>query len=83
MPPCAAFTRWDDYYERYFDQGAEIQKDENLDEWIEVCGEPLKPDVEYVVYRADMIEIMVHRSTRTRKEKKPLPYHDAGNTLRK
>ncbi|MCB0523340.1 MAG: hypothetical protein H6576_12585 [Lewinellaceae bacterium] len=78
------FTRWDDYYERYyFDQGAEIQKDENLDEWIErFCGEPLKPDVEYVVYRADMSEIAgLHRSAAEKEKKPALPYRLAGNTF--
>lgn len=78
------FTRWDDYYERYyFDQGAEIQKDENLDEWIErFCGQPLKADVAYVVYEADISEMSgLHSAAADPTKKTPLPYRLAGNTF--
>ena len=78
------FMRWDDYYERYyFDQGVEIQKDENINEWIErFCGKPLKADVEYVVYQADIGEISgLHLSAADPKRKTPLPYRLAGNTF--
>lgn len=78
------FTRWDDYYERYyFDQGAEIQKNENIDEWIErFCEKPLPADVEYVVYKADISEISgLHNSAADKDPKRPLPYRLAGNTF--
>lgn len=76
------FTRWDDYYQRYyFDQGVEIQKEENINEWIErFCGEPSKADVDYVVYEADISEISgLHVSAADPSKRTPLPYRLAGN----
>lgn len=78
------FTRWDDYYERYyFDLGAEIQKDENLNEWIErFCGQPLKADVEKVVYQSDMSDIAaLHNAAADATKKTTLPSWLAGNSF--
>lgn len=78
------FTRWDDFYQKYyFDQGAEIQQEENIDEWIErFCGRPLKEDVRYVVYEADISEISgLHSAAADPAKKTPLPYRLAGNTF--
>lgn len=78
------FTRWDDFYQRYyFDQGAEIQKEENIEEWIErFCGQVQQADVAYVVYEADISEISgLHVSAADAKKKTPLPYRLAGNTF--
>jgi hypothetical protein len=77
-------TRWGDYYQQYyFDQASDIQKDENIAEWIErFCGKPLKADVDYVVYEADVSEISgLHNSAADKTRKSPLPYRLAGNTF--
>jgi len=78
------FTRWDDYYERYyFDQGAEIQKDENLNEWIErFCGQPLKADVDKVIYQSDISDIAIlHNAAADVTKKTTLPSWLAGNSF--
>ncbi len=52
------FIRWSKYYDDiYFKK--DIQKKENIDEWIQrFCGQPFEEDVEYVVYKAGEQEIM-------------------------
>lgn len=78
------FTRWDDFYEKYyFSQTADIQKEENIEEWIgRFCGQPKPEDVEYVVYKADIAEISgLHTAAADPKKRTPLPYRLAGNTF--
>ncbi|MBL7827097.1 MAG: hypothetical protein JNJ57_10730, partial [Saprospiraceae bacterium] len=78
------FTRWDDYYERYyFNQTEDIQKSENIQEWRErFCGQPLPEDIAYVVYEADISEIAgLHTAAADPQKKAPLPYRLGGNTF--
>jgi hypothetical protein len=76
------FLRWDDYYQQvYFNK--DIQRDENIKEWIErFCGQPEYADVEYVVYKSDFDELVRLRNATLDKERRtPLPYSLAGNTF--
>jgi hypothetical protein len=76
------FTTWDDYYERfYFSQ--DIQRADNIAEWIErFCGLPLPADVEYIVYRASENELLALRDVAVVKgEAAQLPYTMGGNTF--
>ncbi|MEO6757901.1 MAG: hypothetical protein ABIO24_00500, partial [Saprospiraceae bacterium] len=76
------FMHWDAYYRQfYFNQ--DIQKQENLEEWIErFCGQPKPQDVEYVVYKAPFSELEELRvSTADPKKLTALPYNLAGNTF--
>ena len=51
------FIRWTPYYDEiYFKK--DIQKEDNIEEWIErFCGKPYEEDVEYVVYKASYNEL--------------------------
>jgi len=76
------FLRWDDYYQRfYFDR--DIQKQENVQEWIErFCGQPLLADVEKVVYKSDINTLIGLRNCALDKgQKASLPYALGGNTF--
>jgi len=76
------FTTWDDYYERfYFNQ--DIQRQDNIAEWIErFCGIPKPQDVEYVVYRASENELFGLRDVSMIKDgHEMLPFALAGNTF--
>lgn len=76
------FVTWDDYYQRfYFNQ--DIQKDDNLEEWIgRFCGQPLPADVEYVVYRTSINELIGLRQVALVKGGRDLlPFTLAGNTF--
>lgn len=78
------FTRWDDFYDKYyFNQTNDIQKEENVEEWIErFCGRPTPADVAYVVYEADIAEISgLHSAAADPKKRTPLPYRLTGNTF--
>ncbi len=74
--------RWDDYYAQYY-FGKDIQREENIKEWIErFCGQPEPADVEYVVYKSNFDELVRLRDATLDKTKKtPLPYLLGGNTF--
>lgn len=76
------FVRWDDYYQRfYFDK--DIQRDDNIEEWIgRFCGQPLRADVEYVVYQSNTDELAgLREATLTKGGQAYLPYTLGGNTF--
>ncbi|MEQ1745523.1 MAG: hypothetical protein ABMA02_08860 [Saprospiraceae bacterium] len=76
------FTTWDDYYERYY-FSKDLQREDNITEWIErFCGLPLPADVEYVVYQATENELLSLRDVAVVKgEAAQLPYTMGGNTF--
>ncbi len=76
------FVRWDDYYQRFY-FNRDIQRDENIEEWIgRFCNQPLPADVEYVVYKASINELIGLRSAALEKGGGALlPYSLAGNTF--
>lgn len=76
------FVRWDDYYQQYY-FSKDIQKQENIEEWIErFCGQPQAPDVEYVVYKASAGELNSIRAAALEKKRNPdLPYLLEDNTF--
>jgi hypothetical protein len=76
------FTTWDDYYERYY-FSKDLQREDNIAEWIErFCGIPLPADVEYVVYQATENELLALRDVAVVKgEAAQLPYMLGGNTF--
>lgn len=76
------FLRWDDYYQQvYFNR--DIQRDENVREWIErFCGQPEYADVEMVVYESNFDELVRLRNAALDPKKSiALPYTMAGNTF--
>lgn len=76
------FTTWDDYYERfYFNQ--DLQRRDNIAEWIErFCDIPKPEDVEYVVYRASETELLALRDVAiVRGESEMLPFSMLGNSF--
>ena len=76
------FMQWDAYYRQfYFNQ--DIQRQENIAEWIErFCDKPLPQDVEYVVYKADFSELEgLREAAADPKKLTPLPFQLAGNTF--
>jgi hypothetical protein len=76
------FIRWDRYYERYF-FNKDIQREENIEEWIgRFCDQPTPAQVEYVVYKASMNELAQLRDAAADAAKRTLlPYTMEGNTL--
>lgn len=74
--------RWDDYYQQYY-FGKDIQRQENINEWMgRFCGQPDAGDVEYVVYKANFDELVrLRNATLDETKKTPLPYLLAGNTF--
>jgi hypothetical protein len=76
------FLKWDDYYQQYY-FNRDIQKEENIEEWIgRFCGQPEPADVEYVVYQSNIDELVrLKAATEDKKRKTPLPYQLAGNTF--
>ena len=76
------FLRWDDYYQQYY-FNKDIQKDENIKEWIErFCGQPEADDVGVVVYESNFDELVRLRNAALDKNQKtPLPHMLAGNTF--
>lgn len=76
------FLRWDDYYQQvYFSK--DIQRDENVREWIErFCGQPEFDDVAEIVYQSNIDDLVQLRNATVDKQKKALlPYSMAGNTF--
>jgi hypothetical protein len=76
------FLRWKDYYKQiYFDK--DVQREENIREWIErFCGQPEYADVEQVVYASSIDDLVQLRNATLDKQKKVLfPYGLAGNTF--
>lgn len=76
------FLRWGDYYQQiYFSK--DIQKEENIKEWIErFCGQPEYADVEDVVYKSDIDDLVQLRNAALDKQKRTLlPYSMGGNTF--
>jgi hypothetical protein len=64
------FLRWDDYYEQFY-FNKDIQRDENIGEWIErFCGQPAYEDVEEVVYKAHIDDLVQLREAALDKERK-------------
>lgn len=76
------FIKWDDYYQQYY-FNRDIQRQENIEEWIErFCGQPEAADVEYVVYKSSIDELVrLRNSTLDPKKNTPLPYQLADNTF--
>lgn len=76
------FVTWDDYYQRFY-FNRDIQKQENIEEWIErFCGQPLPADVEYVVYQTQIDELIgLREATLTKGGEALLPFTLAGNTF--
>lgn len=76
------FVNWDDYYRQFY-FNRDIQKQENISEWIErFCGQPWPQDVEYVVYKADFNALEGLRvSAGDPKKLTPLPFDLAGNSF--
>jgi hypothetical protein len=76
------FVRWDDYYQRYY-FNKDLQREENIEEWIgRFCGVAEPEHVEYVVYKADFSELNgLHRAAQTPKEPVRLPYMLEDNTF--
>lgn len=76
------FLRWDDYYQRFY-YARDIQKQENLSEWIErFCNQGLPADVEKVVYKTDFNNLVGLRNcAEDRARKRTLPYALGGNTF--
>ena len=76
------FLRWDDYYQRFY-FNRDIQKQENIEEWIErFCGQPVAADVEKVIYKTDNSALARLRDCAFDKsKKKQLPYALGGNTF--
>lgn len=76
------FLRWDDYYQRFY-YARDIQRQENIEEWIErFCGQALPADVEKVVYKTDINTLIGLRNCALDKGKKrALPYALGGNTF--
>ena len=76
------FFQWDDYYRQFYFE-RDIQREENVAEWVErFCGRPLPQDVEGVVYGASFSELEELRlSAADPKKLTPLPYRLAGNTF--
>ncbi|TNE58133.1 MAG: hypothetical protein EP344_10380 [Bacteroidetes bacterium] len=76
------FVTWDDYYQRnYF--GKNLQKDDNIEEWIgRFCDLPDTSDVEYVVYRSSINELIGLRNAALAKGAGDLlPFALTGNTF--
>lgn len=76
------FLRWGDYYQQiYFSK--DIQKEENIKEWIErFCNQAEYADVEDVVYKSNFDDLVELREAALDKQKRtPLPYSMGGNTF--
>lgn len=76
------FVTWDDYYQRFY-FNRDIQKEENIEEWIgRFCDQPLAADVEYVVYKAGIDELIgLREATLAKGGEAYLPYTLGGNTF--
>ncbi|MCS7037671.1 MAG: hypothetical protein RMJ33_05080 [Saprospiraceae bacterium] len=76
------FTRWDDYYERYYFQ-QDHQREENIAEWRDRFCNIAKPeDVDMVVYQANTNDLLVLRDLAfARAVPEQLPYPFIGNTF--
>ena len=76
------FLRWDDYYQRFY-YNRDIQKQENIAEWIErFCNQGLPADVEKVVYKTDFNNLVGLRNcAEDRGKTRTLPYALGGNTF--
>lgn len=76
------FVRWDDYYQRYY-FNRDIQREENIKEWIDrFCSQALPQDVEYLVYKTDLTDLMGLREATVQKGGGALlPFTLSGNTL--
>lgn len=78
------FLRWGDYYkEIYFDKYRDIQREENINEWIgRFCDQPEYADVETLVYETDAQDLVQLQYAAEDKEKKTLlPDLLTGNTF--
>jgi hypothetical protein len=76
------FMRWDHYYQQvYFSK--DIQKEENIEEWVgRFCGQPEAADVEEVVYNTDVQDLIhLHYATEDKEKKTLLPPLLSGNTF--
>ncbi len=76
------FVQWDDYYDRnYFSR--DIQKEENINEWIgRFCDQADPKDVEYIVYKAGFSELAsIRTSAVDTKKLTPLPAGLSRNTF--
>lgn len=76
------FTRWDDYYDRYYFQ-QDHQREENIAEWRERFCSIAKPeDVDMVVYKANTNDLLMLRDLAfARAEPEQIPYPFIGNTF--
>lgn len=76
------FVTWDDYYQRYY-FSRDIQREENVKEWIgRFCDQPAAADVDYVVYKSSFDELATLRGAASDKTGKGLlPYSLGGNTF--
>lgn len=76
------FVTWEDYYQRFY-FNRDIQKQENIEEWIgRFCGRPLPADVEYVVYQTQIDDLIgLREATLTKGGNALLPFTLAGNTF--
>ncbi|MBK8965801.1 MAG: hypothetical protein IPM36_03815 [Lewinellaceae bacterium] len=76
------FVKWDDYYQKnYFE--TDLQRDDNVQEWIgRFCGLPTAVDVDYVVYRSSINELISLREAALQKGGESLlPFGLTGNTF--
>lgn len=76
------FIKWDDYYQQYY-FNKDIQRQENIAEWIgRFCNQPDAADVEYVVYGSTIDELVRLRNAALDKAKRTiLPVKMEGNTF--
>ncbi len=76
------FIQWDDYYRQFY-FNRDIQREENVAEWVErFCGQPVPEDVDFLVYKADFTELEGLRvAAADPKKLTSLPYQLAGNTF--
>ena len=76
------FVTWEDYYQRFY-FNRDIQKQENIEEWVErFCGQPLPADVEYVVYQTHIDDLIgLREATLAKGGEALLPYTLGGNTF--
>lgn len=76
------FIKWDDYYEQYY-FNRDIQREENIEEWIgRFCDQPDPGDVADLVYKSNIDQLSRLRTAAEDPKKiTPLPYQLAGNTF--
>ncbi|MCS6928541.1 MAG: hypothetical protein NZM43_03495 [Saprospiraceae bacterium] len=76
------FTRWDDYYDRYYFD-LDHQREENIAEWRDrFCSLAEPEEVDFVVYQAGENDLLVLRDLAfARAEPEQMPYPFIGNTF--